>query len=247
MRPLAALAARELLDIWEAGARQPLAQRALWLLSAAQPDTSYAALAQLPIGERDAQLLTLCERLFGAQLVSVATCPQCGERLQLTLNTPDLKVPAGVSLEPLTLTVDRYSIRYRLPNSTDLLALPGCDSAEAGRQLLLTRCIQSVQTDDGDQAIEALPNDVTAAVIAHMAQADPQADVQFDLNCPACQHHWLAAFDIAAFLWDEIAGWAQRILREVHVLASAYGWSEADILSMSATRRQSYLDLISGT
>jgi hypothetical protein len=247
MRPLAALAGRELLDIWEVGASQPLAQRALWLLSAAQPDTSYEALAQLPIGARDAQLLALRERLFGTQLVGVATCPRCGERLQLTLNTPDLNLSAGVAPDPLPLTVDRYSIRYRLPNSTDLLALAGCEDAEAGRQLLLGRCIQDVQGDDVTQTVEALPDDGVAAVIAHMAQADPQADVQFDLNCPACQHHWLAAFDIMAFLWHEIDGWAQRILREVHVLASAYGWSEADILSMSATRRQLYLELIGGT
>lgn len=243
MRPLSA---RELLDIWETGARQPLAQRALWLLSAAQPDTSYEALAQLPIGQRDAQLLTLREWLFGTQLVSVARCPQCGERLQLTLSTTDLYVAVGASLNAASLTINRYSIRYRLPNSTDLLVLDNCESVGAGRQLLLSRCIQTVRCDDIDQTIEALPNDVVEVIAAQMAQDDPQADVQFDLSCPACRHHWLAAFDVMAFLWNEIDTWARRVLRDVHGLASAYGWSEADILSMSAARRQGYLELIGG-
>ncbi len=240
------LSAQELLTVWETGANQPLAQRALRLLGAAQPDTAYDTLAQQPIGQRDAQLLTLREWLFGTQLVSIATCPQCSERLQLTLETPDLRITASGGSDTLSLAIDRYSIRYRLPNSTDLLALANCDSVEAGQRLLLNRCVQNVQCDDIDQTIDALPADAIEAITARMAQTDPQADVKFDLNCPACGHHWLAAFDVMAFLWREIDTWARRILRDVHTLASAYGWSEADILSMSATRRQMYLDLIGG-
>jgi hypothetical protein len=33
-------------------------------------------------------------------------------------------------------------------------------------------------------------------------------------------------------------------MRDVHQLASAYGWSEHDILTMSAGRRQLYLELV---
>jgi hypothetical protein len=36
------------------------------------------------------------------------------------------------------------------------------------------------------------------------------------------------------------------MLVEVHKLASAYGWREADILAMSATRRSMYLNIING-
>ncbi len=240
------LSERELLDIWETSAAQPSAQRALRLLNAAQPGTAYDDLAQLPIGQRDAQLLTLHERLFGSQLISVASCPQCGERLQLTLNTIDLHVNSDAGSEATLLTLDRYTIRYRLPNSTDLLALATCDGVEAGRALLLNRCVQSVQHDNIDHTIDALPADVVDAIVTHMAEADPQANVQFDLNCPTCGHRWLAAFDVMAFLWNEINSWAQRVLYEVHRLASAYGWSEADILSMNSRRRQMYLDLIGG-
>jgi hypothetical protein len=79
-----------------------------------------------------------------------------------------------------------------------------------------------------------------------MVQADPQADVQLALTCPACGHQWEATFDIASFFWSEIDSWAHRILREVHTLASAYGWREADILAMSPQRRQLYLEMVSG-
>jgi hypothetical protein len=49
-----------------------------------------------------------------------------------------------------------------------------------------------------------------------------------------------------AFFWKEINHWANRILREVHLLASTYGWSEADILALTPTRRQWYLALVDG-
>ena len=78
-----------------------------------------------------------------------------------------------------------------------------------------------------------------------MAQADPQADVQLALSCPACSHQWQSVFDIVSFFWSEMNAWAYRILREVHILASAYGWREADILAMSPYRRQLYLKMVS--
>ena len=81
-------------------------------------------------------------------------------------------------------------------------------------------------------------------IIDQMALADPQADVQLNLSCPACNHHWQSVFDIVSFFWSEIHAWAQRTLREIHALASAYGWREADILALSPRRRQLYLEMI---
>jgi hypothetical protein len=51
-------------------------------------------------------------------------------------------------------------------------------------------------------------------------------------------------FDIVPYLWTEINAWAMRLLREIHSLATAYGWREADILAMSAVRRHWYLEMI---
>jgi hypothetical protein len=51
-------------------------------------------------------------------------------------------------------------------------------------------------------------------------------------------------FDIASFFWTEIAAEAKRLLGEVHILASAYGWREADILSLNPLRRRFYLEAI---
>jgi hypothetical protein len=77
-----------------------------------------------------------------------------------------------------------------------------------------------------------------------MATADPAAEVLLNLQCPLCTHSWQAFFDIAAFFWTEISAHARRLLHEVDALARIYGWDEAEILGLSPTRRQAYLELI---
>jgi hypothetical protein len=77
-----------------------------------------------------------------------------------------------------------------------------------------------------------------------MRQRDPGAEVRMALSCPICGHAWSATFDIVSYLWSEIEDWAQRLLADVCVLATACGWSERDILGLSPTRRQIYLDMV---
>jgi hypothetical protein len=89
-----------------------------------------------------------------------------------------------------------------------------------------------------------LPAEVVSGIAESMAQADPLADIQLKIDCPSCRHRWRAAFDIVSFLWTEIEAWAGRMLSEVHTLARAYGWREAEILALSATRRQFYLEMV---
>ena len=55
---------------------------------------------------------------------------------------------------------------------------------------------------------------------------------------------WQAAFDIATYLGRETDNWVAHVLQEVDRLARAYGWREADILAMTATRRRAYLELL---
>ena len=84
-----------------------------------------------------------------------------------------------------------------------------------------------------------------AHVAEQMAARDPLAEIELALACPACGHQWQLVFDIASFLWLKIEMQARRLLREVHALARAYGWREADILALSPGRRQAYLEMVS--
>jgi hypothetical protein len=244
MRPLSA---SELLDVWERGVARRSAERAVMLLAAASPGSTPEHLAQTPVGERDASLLTLREWTFGSRLIGLASCPGCGERLELVYDVADVRAsPDARAAGEMSLTIEGYEVHFRLPNSLDLAAAADQPDVAAGRRLLLERCVLRAVHHGEERPADRLPPGVVDAMGQRMAQADPQGDVQLDLACPACSRRWQAGFDIAAFFWSEIDAWACRTLRNVHALASAYGWSETEILSMSPSRRQAYLEMVSG-
>ena len=252
-----ALSAPSMLDAWEEGREQGLIERALVVLSAACPDVPRDALAALTIGQRDDHLLTLREWAFGPHIVGLAICPACSEELELTFEVADVRITppsSGAALTAeLSLSSGAYEVRFRPPNSADMAAVSGRKGAAEARHQLLERCISAIHVDGDENAgreeetwsVDELPQELIEEVVTRMAEADPQADVQLPVSCPACGHDWVTTFDIASFFWSEIEAWVHRTLREVHTLASAYGWSEADILAMGAWRRQRYLEMVS--
>ena len=240
-----ALSAPELLGVWERGLVQQPAERALALLAAACPGTPPEALAKLSIGQRDATLLALRELTFGPEYAGLTTCSGCAKRLELTFDVAEIQMgPEGEPAETASLTVTDYELRFRLPNSLDLAAVTEQTDVARARLLLFDRCLLSADHRGKEMSADQLPAEVIDAVAERMAQADPQADVQLAISCPSCGHQWRCAFDIVSFFWAELNAWACRILREVHQLASVYGWHEADILAMSPWRRQTYLEIV---
>jgi hypothetical protein len=241
-----ALSAAELLAVWERGVAQSPAQRALTLLALACAETPVERLAQFSIGQRDAHLLALRERTFGPQLDNITTCPACGERLEFSVNAADICAapPAEEPAAALRVAHGEFDVQFRLPNSLDLATLDPAADGETNRRRLLHGCLLAAQRAGAEVAAGELPEELVALIAQRMAEADPQADVQFAVRCAQCSHAWEAPLDIVSYFWTEIHAWARRILREVHALASAYGWREADVLALSPWRRQAYLEMI---
>jgi uncharacterized protein (UPF0212 family) len=241
--PPDAPSALDLLEVWEAAHALSPVQQALELLTVARPDVAPRALAELPVGRRDAELLRLRERLFGPHVVALARCPVCAERSELTFTVADIQGPPPG--EPTALVErDGYTVRVRPPNSADLMEVQAGDDAAAGERALIARCTLEARHGVVPLGGEELPDAVVDAIAQAMSAADAHAEVQVATVCPACGHASDAVFDVAAFLWREIEAWATRTLDEVHVLASAYGWSEREILSLSAPRRRRYVSMI---
>jgi hypothetical protein len=263
--------AAQLLDAWEQGHAASPGERGLLLLAVAHPEQPAASLAGWTVGRRDAALLALREQVFGPQLAALAECPRCDEPLDvefpvsaITLPAPaagDGSAPGDESTlrdEAFVLEVDGYRLLYRLPTAGDLAALGRNGGRDPARRLM-ERCLVEVaqvqaagvegQPGDLAPALEAaLPEPVlealASALAGAVAQADPQAEIELSLTCPACGAQWQTPFDIVTYLWQELDAWAARLLADVHVLASSYGWSEADILALSPWRRQRYLEMI---
>jgi hypothetical protein len=239
-----ALTALELLDICEQGwAREPF-DRALLMASRACPEMEPAALAHLSIGRRDSLLFRSRELTFGSRVESITECPACGAAVELTFDLAGQGAEAGsVSGDPIG--VGEFEISIRLPDTEDLRAASRAGAIEEARRVLFSRCARVRRAGDEIEP-EDLPPAVLAAVSEEMERRDPQADVRLSAACPACGHDWAPAFDIAHFFWREVQRAAMKALRDVHTLASAYGWSESEILGMTPWRRQAYLDMASG-
>jgi hypothetical protein len=235
-----ALSAGDILDVWEQGTTLHPIDRALLVLSRAIPGARRGDLASLGIGRRDALLIELRERTFGPALESYAECPFCSERLEFTLSTVALRSDAAV--DTALLELDGGAGRFRIPNSYDLAAAVSCRDAESARRLIAERCV--VPAAEAVAGREALDEQTITSMARAMSEADPCLDITIDLTCPACSGIWEMIVDIAEFLWTEIVTEARRILRDVHTLARAYGWSEREILEMTPRRRQSYLELV---
>ena len=245
--------ASDLLTVWERGWNRPPAERALILLRSAFPDALPAALGQLTVGQRDLCLLKLREMTFGTKLTGTAICPECNEPVELDFDSRDMS-GAGSGLpdfqdevnagNELLMVLPGWEIRFRLPTGTDMTSL-SADTPQA-QSKLLEACLLGARHEDRTVQAADLPEEVVTALSERMAREDPYLNISLAVNCPVCGHEWQMIFDIVSYFMSEIHFWAMRMLREVHRLASAYGWSEADILAMSAWRRQRYLEMISG-
>lgn len=237
------LSAHDVLRIWERGQAQRRPDRAITLLADAFPDARPEKMADLSLGGRDVLLLRLREQLFGPTLGGFAECPMCRARLEFTWESAALRGAGEAPLEGDHFSAEGYDLRFRLPTSRDLSAIVACGDVAQGRALLIRRCVLEASRDGVPVPVESLPESVTARLAERMAECDPQAETLLDLACPACGHRWQASLDVAAFVWTEIDALARRLMREVYALARSYGWREADILAMSAVRRQSYLEM----
>lgn len=227
------LTSEEVLRAWELGARLHPVDRALLLCAFAAPELARTALASLPVGHRDALLLSLRSRTFGDKLDAVLDCPHCEQGLELSIAVTSLRVE-DPDIEARCIVGDR-EIALRKLDSRDLAAIASAGDAAAARKLLVERAIVG--------AVPELTEDERTAIATRLGELDPQADLVFDLTCTECRATFRTTFDIASFLWNEVSVEARRLIQDVATLARAFKWSEADILGMSAVRRQRYLEL----
>jgi hypothetical protein len=236
MRPLTS---SDILTLWDQGSRLHPVERALVILAKGCPEASVGELARLPLDERDHLLLELRVLTFGTRGEAVVTCPSCQEWLELELPTEAL-LEAPTSLTQgavLELHVDGVPVRVRVPTSEDLRAAYRAGRDEQARACLLERCV-------GAETPSALSPAQRAQAFDALVERLPHIEVAFELVCTSCDHGWREPFDAGEYLWTELRARARRLLLEVHTLAGAYGWSEADVLAMSATRRQAYLSMV---
>ncbi|MGA3092412.1 MAG: hypothetical protein ABSD75_27725 [Terriglobales bacterium] len=228
----------DFLDLWERGNGMHALDQGLLVLGAALPETSYDRLADWSLGRRNRALIELRSQCFGPHLQGWTCCTRCEEKLEIEVNARSLaSEPGGAEESPCDpIIVNGHC--FRLPTSRDL-ARAAQETDPLSATLLL---IEGCRVDTGE--IPAWTGEELEIVGERMALADPMAELPLTLRCPACNNEWIATLDIATFFWTEIEARAKRILFEIHALASQYGWTEKEILSLSEQRRALYMGMV---
>ena len=231
------LAAADILDLWDRGRTRHALDRCALLAARAQPELPAEAIADLPLGEITASVLRLRAASFGEQIDAHVDCEQCGARLELHLAARQLlqSMPGGPA-QPIAVA----GRRIRPVCLRDLAAVVDEPDAERAAHALLARCMLEESADAVTTNAMASLREIEDALEA----ADPNADLAFDVHCAACGHRSTAQLDASELLWDGIDARARELLDEVHLLASAYGWSEREILALAPSRRAVYLSLV---
>ena len=207
----------------------------------------------LSMGDRELLLLLVRRRLFGNTMPCILKCPSCDEKLDVELNVDDLIVESNtvpqISYEELIEADDsRFHVIFHLPTAGDVeKALYHAVYVEDAARALARGCIDRMSRagDEPDSPQEEeLPDAVFLKISALIEQLDPQAEIELQSKCPACGYEFKQPVDAGEYLVHELTARQRVKYQEVHELARAYHWGEADILRMGSRKRQIYLDLL---
>jgi hypothetical protein len=174
----------------------------------------------------------------GAALEGRVKCTHCGVDNEFTLPADAiLASPAPAPDAQVRIRSGGQALSFRLPRMADIEAA----SRQAGigeiRRAVLERC--RIEGDPGlltDAAAERLGEKFEAS--------DPAANIVVNIACSGCRASLAASVDLATFVARDLDRMVDELYREIHTIASAYGWDEPTILALPRECRRRYLTMI---
>ncbi|MEM7271093.1 MAG: hypothetical protein AAF401_17780 [Pseudomonadota bacterium] len=164
-------------------------------------------------------------------------CDACGARFDLRLSLRDIPRASPTAAFPVAEVETSIGVRsFEAPNGGHEEAFARRGS-EDPRRVFAALCGLSDRAEA--EAIRFHADDLELIDTA-LEAASPDIADGVDAVCPDCGSEIRARIDPLDFAFPTI----DRVLGEVHLIASAYHWSEASILDMSLSRRAAYARLI---
>lgn len=191
--------------------------------------------AALAISDRDRLLAAVYARHFADRIEGSQRCASCGAPFEVSFSLAALLE----SLEPELACDDDGAFRlpdgrrFRLPTTLDHRRCIGLAPEAAALELLRGCLLDGAPADAGDAEV----------IEAAMERAGPMLDLDVDASCPSCAHAQVVRFDIVRHLAGVMASERRWLVREIHCLAKAYGWSLGEILSLPRRERRAFVKL----
>jgi hypothetical protein len=205
-----------------------------------------AVAATMSLADRDRLVAGLYRQLFGDTVASQIACDTCGRAFEIDfslaglLRSLDDRIARPPSLRDGPDEQGAYTLedgtRFRLPTVEDerALAVPGL-AEEESVAALRRRCVLAGEVARVGEAVEAA-----------MASLAPLVGTRIAARCPDCDAEQTIDFDMPSYFAAALLRERPILLRELHCLARAYGWSYAELLGMPRSQRRAFVALVLG-
>lgn len=192
---------------------------------------------ELPITDVEVLLLELRRLLLGDIVRGEATCPaaDCGARIDVSFAIGEYvrwhAPKTSRDVEPADgegwFKLVNAPVRFRLPLASDRMAVAGKRDAD---RLLMGRCVDPPE----------LPPRLLARVGRVLGLLAPSLADVVQGACAECGATVSVYFDPQEFALRELTRESAYVYDEIHLLASRYHWTEAEIMAMPRARRMQY-------
>jgi len=181
-------------------------------------------------------VLSALSTRFGLSLQWIThNCVQCSNPFDFSVDLADLPVTgAGAGYPKSTIDIDGKPVDVFVPTGADQLATVGIEDEKTAAQTLFWRCVKRV---DGVWKRKKISTKWLTKIEFAIEKMSPSMPFCVTADCPECDTANLVPINVTHWL-RHLAGGP---LDDVHIIASAYGWSEVNILMLSRQRRKAYV------
>lgn len=226
---MAVLSPAYLIESWSLDRRVPDHRRLAALLEgAAGPEVRDESL-----GVRNRRLLELHRDLVGGEIEARVTCAHC--QTQNEFEVPSEAILAAPCPGPdgrVRLREGGRRFDFRLPRLSDLESV--AQLGEAIPAALFKLCCLNGEP----------PAELAERLGRKFEALDPAANIVVAITCAGCERPIAATVDLAIFVARGLDRLVDGLMRDVDVIAAAYGWTEETIFALPPARRARYVAMI---
>ena len=205
-------------------------------------DPAWDLVHGLSVGDRQFLVRKLAAHMGFDSIWLSASCGPCGALFDFLVRQSELPTKPASEVYPFTEVETSVGVcRLRVPTGADQEAVAGLEEGKESFRVLLRRLV--VRPSGGEEQPEGFTEQDIAAIDAALEAVAPEVATKAQAACPECGRTNLIHVDPYVYLnLGSVA-----LLAEIHRLASAYHWGEAEILALPTSRRRKYLQLVDRT
>jgi hypothetical protein len=191
----------------------------------------------LPVSKRTECLLLLAGLGGAGDVDAEYHCPECRQTLEVSLTLDELLAVDGSLSEPVSLVGDDGAVTsLRRPTGRDQAGWAAKEFAdERALHADMASCLAGGAVFDEAQVTR---------IEQALDEADPLLRGAVEASCPECGCVSQHEVDLAGFALAQLRRAQDALIQTVHLLASRYHWSEAEILATPPWRRARYTALL---